>query len=104
MLTQWDTGVESEIVGTNFTHFSYNHQRLNWTCLPFLGTDSGDSDAGAKGGQVINDVANYKNIFRPRNRELNRTPPPPDEPQPLSFNEPFQAPLSGSESEQNLAR
>ena len=100
MLPQWDTGGESEIVGTNFTHLL---QSLT-TCLPFLGTDPEDSDAGAKGGQVINDVANYKNIFRPRNRELNRTPPPPDEPQPLSFNEPFQAPLSGSESEQNLAR
>ena len=75
---------------------------------PNSGTDPEDSDVGGR----INDVANYQNIFRPRRRELNRTPPPPDSAsadlesstQPLSFNEPFQAPLSGSESEQNLAR
>ena len=82
---------------------------------PNSGTDPEDSDAGVVrgiGGEIPpgGDPANYQNIFRPRRRELNRTPPLPDEvpaatgQQPVTFNEPFQAPLSGSESDQNLAR
>ena len=54
--------------------------------------------AGATSGGIvdaasINDYNGYQNIFRPRRRELNRTPPMDDEP--------FQAPMSGSESESN---
>ena len=53
--------------------------------------------AAASGGIVdaasITDYNGYENIFRPRRRELNRTPPMEDEP--------FQAPMSGSESESN---
>lgn len=52
------------------------------------GTDPEDSDAISPAD--INDYRSYENIFRPRQRELSRTPPMPDEP--------FQAP-SGSESD-----
>ena len=42
------------------------------------GTEGEDSDAVSHAD--IPDIGNYQNVFRPRNRELNRTPPPPDEP------------------------
>ena len=48
----------------------------------------------------INDVRNYENIFKPRGRELNRTPEPKDEDE----YELFQPPLSGSESDNNISR
>ena len=51
------------------------------------------SGAGIVDAASITDYNGYENIFRPRRRELNRTPPMEDEP--------FQAPMSGSESESN---
>ncbi len=56
------------------------------------GTDPEDSDAAAQGNYGaadITDVSGYENIFRPRQRELNRTP--------TRMDEPFEAPASGSE-------
>ncbi len=44
----------------------------------------------------ITDYTSYETIFRPRRRELNRTPPGPGD---EDYVEPFQAPVSGSESE-----
>ena len=64
------------------------------------GTDPEDSDGTAYTSADINDVQNYESIFRPRRRELNRTPPAEGE----EYDEPFQAPLSGSESENNISR
>lgn len=62
---------------------------------------AGMAMAGAANGEMIdaasiNDYNGYQNIFRPRRRELNRTPPAEDEP--------FQAPMSGSESESSNSR
>ena len=51
------------------------------------------SGGGIVDAASITDYNGYENIFRPRRRELNRTPPMEDEP--------FQAPMSGSESESN---
>ena len=62
-------------------------------------TGGGTAGVAASGGGIVVDAASitdyngYENIFRPRRRELNRTPPMEDEP--------FQAPMSGSESESN---
>ncbi len=71
------------------------------------GTDPEDSEqgegSGAPGGANygaadITDVSGYEHIFRPRRRELNRTPT-----KYLDAEPPFEAPMaSGSESENNL--
>ena len=52
------------------------------------GTEGEDSDAVSHAD--IPDINHYETIFRPRNRELNRTPP---------ADEPFEAPSGGSELE-----
>ena len=62
-------------------------------------TDPEDS-SGEINQTDINDVRNYENIFKPRRKELNRTPEPKDD---YEY-ELFQPPLSGSESDNNLSR
>jgi len=55
------------------------------------GSDDGSgSSGGASAAQDITDVAGYESVFRPRRRQLTRTPP---------HVEAFEAPLSGSENE-----
>merc|ERR1719266_1823307 len=53
-------------------------------CSDKSGTDGDDSDAHSTA--EITNVNGYESIFRPRRRDLNRTPPPEDKP--------FEAPVS----------
>lgn len=61
-------------------------------------TTPGGGPRQSRNSVDIADVNSYEDIFRPRKRELNRTPTKgvdPYDPQP------FEAPMSGSESETN---
>nr|XP_040572515.1 katanin p80 WD40 repeat-containing subunit B1-like [Lepeophtheirus salmonis] len=56
---------------------SYQVKMSEEQCSDKSGTDPEDSDNFSQAD--ITDYRNYEHIFRPRKRELNRTPPPPDE-------------------------
>lgn len=77
-------------------------------CSDKSGTDGDDSDATASTAEITN-LNGYESIFRPRQRELNRTPPidepfeappeaPVEMPQPVKANDPMNYYSGGGQS------
>ena len=70
------------------------HQQMRIEeCSDKSGTDGDESDAAASAAEITN-LTHFENIFRPRNRELNRTPPveePFEEPACVDMPQPVRA-------------